>query len=280
MCDGTFLEMFEPTTRDSDVFIATAAKCGQTWLQTLLFHLKTRGHAPDLHGKGLLAVSPWLELPCDSKIRSQPTDRQGLLEQFEELEDPRVWKLHVVWEEIPRPAGSKAKVITITRDPRDVPYSMYSHLKALASIPDPPTDFDSYFERWMDFGFYYKFVRGFWPHKNDPDVLWLRYEDMHSDLRGQTQRILDFLGWELDQEDIDRSLPLVAFKHMQEQEKSKIMGKTDTWKSDKRFFREGGVGRNRARLSEEQERRILDRARREFEPECYDFVVSLPEEAL
>ena len=36
MCNGALLEAFEPTTRASDVFCATAAKCGQTWLLTLM----------------------------------------------------------------------------------------------------------------------------------------------------------------------------------------------------------------------------------------------------
>ena len=44
MCDGELLAQFEPTVRDSDVFITTTAKCGQTWLQALLFHLKTKGN--------------------------------------------------------------------------------------------------------------------------------------------------------------------------------------------------------------------------------------------
>ena len=56
------------------------------------------------------------------------------------LDDPRIIKMHVVWEEIPRPAGSKARVITITRDPRDVPYSMFQHLQSMKFEPgdEPP----------------------------------------------------------------------------------------------------------------------------------------------
>jgi hypothetical protein len=35
-CNGELLERFEPTARSTDVYICTSAKCGQTWLQTLL----------------------------------------------------------------------------------------------------------------------------------------------------------------------------------------------------------------------------------------------------
>lgn len=276
MCDGELLARFEPTTRDTDVFVSTAAKCGQTWLQMLLVHLKTRGRKPDLGGKGLGAVSPWLELPGDIGFGHGLTDRAARLRMLEELDDPRIFKMHVVWEEIPRPHGSRAKIMTVTRDPRDVPYSMFSHLQAMAAEDTAPPDFDTYFERWMDFGFYFKFVRSFWPHRNDSDVLWLRYEDMQRDLRTETRRIADFLGWDLEPEDIDRVLPLVDFSHMRASEKSEIMIDTrGLWKKDRNFFREGAVGKNRARLSEEQARRIVERTHAELGDECARFVLTL-----
>ena len=276
MCDGEMLALFEPTVRDSDVFVSTAAKCGQTWVQTLLVHLKTRGRQPDLGGKGLGAVSPWLELPGDLSFGHGISDRAARLQMLESLGDPRILKMHVVWDEIPRPAGSRAKIVTITRDPRDVPYSMFSHLQAIASEDsDLPKDFDAYFEQWMDFGFYFKFVRSFWPHRDDADVLWLRYEDMQRDLRAQTERIVGFLEWEIEPEDVDRVLPLVDFAHMRASEKSQIFIESrGLWKEGSHFFREGGVGKNRARLSTEQARRIVERAHTELGDECARFVLS------
>lgn len=279
MCDGELLERFEPTVRDSDVFIATSAKCGQTWLQTLLFHLKTKGKEEDFRGVGLHGVSPWLELPTNFGEPDKPIDRDGRMAELEALDDPRVFKMHVIWEEIPRPAGSKAKVMTITRDPRDVPYSMFCHLHAMKHREGegPPANFDDYFEGWMEFGFYFKFVAGFWPHKNDDDVMWLRYEDMQSDLRGQTERIVEFLGWDVTENDIDRVLPLVDFQRMRASEKGTIMRKTGRWKDDGYFFRQGSVGKNRLQLSPDQERRIVDRIHAELPADCARFVLTLPD---
>jgi len=273
MCDGQLLAAFEPTTRDSDVFVSTTAKCGQTWLQTLLFHLKTRGRSPDLHGKGLPGVSPWLEIPTDSGI-IEPTDRESRLAEFEALEDPRVFKLHVIWDEIPRPEGSRAKIMTVTRDPRDVPYSMYCHLRSLKRKDSQPTDdFDAYFERWFKLGFYFKFVRSFWPHQGDPDVLWLSYEEMHADLPAVASQIVSFLQWDLSTEDIERALPLVDFEYMQKSERSTILkSQSDLWDEKGQFFREGAVGKNRAKLSAKQEQRIVERAQRELGPECCKFI--------
>ena len=64
MCNGALLAAFEPTTRPTDVFVATAAKSGQTWLLALMHHLRTGGD-PAFGGKGAMSVTPWLELPRD-----------------------------------------------------------------------------------------------------------------------------------------------------------------------------------------------------------------------
>jgi hypothetical protein len=273
MCDGGLLEAFEPTTRPTDVFVATAAKCGQTWLLALLHHLRTRGADPTFGGDGAFSVSPWLENPRDMRT-GQPFERTARLSQLAALPDPRVFKLHVVFEEVPRPPGSDAKVVTITRDVRDVPYSMYSHIVGLRPglFPGPIGDFDAYFESWLANGYYFKVVRSFWPHRHDPDVLWLRFEDLKADLRGQARRCADFLGWDVDDAALDRAVALADLRHMQANEAALDM--SSAFKEGHRFVREGAVGKNRARLSPDQERRLVARARAEFEPACFEFVMS------
>ncbi|MBW2464558.1 MAG: sulfotransferase domain-containing protein [Deltaproteobacteria bacterium] len=277
MCTGVLLERFEARARDSDVFVTTAAKSGQTWLLTLLFHLKTRGLEPDIRGKGLMNAMPWLELPMDLNSR-EPYDVDQRLAELEALDDPRVFKMHVEWQTVPRPPTSKSKIVTVTRDPRDLPYSMFRHLQALnADLPDSssPVDFDTYFEQWMEYGYIFKFVRSFWPHRGDDDVLWLRFEDMKGDLESEARKIIAFLGWAVDERALGRVLPRVDFAYMQSVEKSKLMvGLEKSWRTDQRFFREGAIGKNRARLNTSQEARIVARARDEFEPECFDWVMS------
>ena len=274
MCDGLLLERFESQVRETDVFIVTSAKCGQTWLQAILFHLKTGGNEPDFRGEGLHGVSPWLEWP--PKFGTDEYDREVRLGELHALDDPRIFKMHVVWDEIPRPLGSEAKVVTITRDPRDIPYSMFAHLHAMKKpFPDLPERFDDYFERWMEFGFYYKFVNSFWPHYHDEDVLWLRYEDLKKNLPGEILKILSFLGWDASDEILERVLPLVDIHHMRQKEKTSVFRKADdNWKEGRHFFREGGVGKNRAQLSADQERRIVERARKEFPDACFNWVMS------
>lgn len=280
MCSGAILEAFEPTTRGSDIFCATAAKCGQTWLLALMHHLRTRGLDPDLGGENLLAVMPWLEQPRDLMAEDRPDyDVDERIAELERLPDPRIFKLHVVWDEIPRAQGSEARIVTITRDPRDLPYSMFKHLEGLsADIRGAfDDDFDMYFEKWMELGYFFELVTSFWPHRDDPDVLWLRYEDLQRDLPTQARKIAGFFGWELEPADYERALPLVGFEHMRATETSVLMrgAVSAPWKEGARFFREGGIGKNRARLSPQQEARIVERAHRELDPACFELVMSI-----
>jgi hypothetical protein len=279
MCDGTLLEAFEPTTRDSDVFCSTPAKSGQTWLMALMFHLRSRGLDPDMGGKGAFAHMPWLEIPFDIGGDGKPFDREQRLAQLAALPDPRIFKLHVLYDEIPRPPGSRSRVVTISRDLRDLPYSMYSHVLGMGRLPKEQEDFDVYFERWLEFGYAFQVVRSMWPHRNEPHVLWLRYEDMKADLKREARRIATFLGWQLSDEELERALPLVSMQRMQQMEDRDRANapaeRNIRWREGARFFREGAVGKNRARLSPEQEARVLERARRDFPPECYDFVMRL-----
>lgn len=277
MCAGGLLEAFEPTTRDTDIFCSTTAKSGQTWLMALLYHLRSRGHDPDMGGRGSFENMPWLEIPFDIAGDKRPYDHAARLAEFAALQDPRIFKMHVLYDEIPRPVASRSRVITITRDLRELPYSMYSHLVGMQQIDPEKVDFNAYFERWLEFGYGFQLARSFWPHRHESHLLWLRYEDMQADLRAEARRICTFLAWDLSEADLDRVLPLVSFSAMQDSEARLLRGASGgpTWREGARFFREGGVGKNRARLSEEQQARVVSRARELLDPECFDFVMSL-----
>ena len=108
-------------------------------------------------------------------------------------------------------------------------------------------------------------------------MLWLRYEDLQSNLRHEAERVARFLDFELSTADIDRVLPLISMERMQQVEDARRQEFADTWvwRPGSRFFREGAVGNNRARLSQQQQARIVARAREELAPECFEFVMSL-----
>jgi hypothetical protein len=147
----------------------------------------------------------------------------------------------------------------------------------MGRLPPEQQDFGAYFERWMDFGYAFKVVASMWPHRDEPHLIWLRYEDMKADLRREARRLATFLHWDVTEAELDRVLPLVSLERMQQVEDREraTPGRRSVWQPGTRFFREGKVGKNRARLTPEQEARILERARAELAPACFDFVMRL-----
>lgn len=272
MCSGEILARFEPTCRDTDVFTTTIAKCGQTWLTSLLHHLATRGDDPDLGGGRLGDVVPWLELPRPPG-GAEPFDVEARLARIEAMPDPRIFKMHVAYDEVPLPAeGCEARVITILRDPRDVPYSMYRHLLALAHGPlgDDPPDFPTYVrERWMTLGLYPTYLNSYWSHRDDPRFLMLRYEALKADLPAEARRICDHLGWDRTDAEIARAVALVDFGRMQAREGQDFQSGALT---RGRFFRQGAVGANRRELGPELEIEVMTWLAERVPPEALAFV--------
>ena len=188
------------------------------------------------------------------------------------LPDPRVFKMHVAYDEVPVPATSPARVITIFRDPRDVPYSMYRHLLALAHGPlgaEPP-DFPTYVrERWMRLGHYPTYLNSYWSQRDDPRFLMLRFEDLKADLVGEARRICTHLGWDRTDAELEQVADLVDFRRMQQREGEDFLAGHMT---NGRFFREGAVGRNRRQLGPELEVELMTWLEAQVPPEAFAFV--------
>eukprot|EP00457_Paulinella_chromatophora_P011084 gb/GEZN01011209.1/.p1 GENE.gb/GEZN01011209.1/~~gb/GEZN01011209.1/.p1 ORF type:complete len:345 (-),score=22.12 gb/GEZN01011209.1/:74-1108(-) len=293
ICDGDLLEKIEKVVRPTDVITCTPAKCGQTWLQNILFNLKHKGQKSV--GTSLFDESPWLEFPIDATNTTRTGSLQlfthhQALEVLAKLSNPRIFKMHVEYDNIPfNPQGEKCKVITITRDPRDVSYSMYKHIRAssielkfslwfklltkLGLMPDFKEDkgferyfYDMFLTRWNNL---FSIPKSFWPHRHEAHVLWLRYEDLQGDLRGQLKRIVDFLEWDwCDEQVIDAVIPLVSIEHLQSQE-NVMFGEMF---SKGKFFREGKVGKNRQHLTKDMESKLIAMCKREWPADLVDFM--------
>eukprot|EP00457_Paulinella_chromatophora_P010429 gb/GEZN01010531.1/.p1 GENE.gb/GEZN01010531.1/~~gb/GEZN01010531.1/.p1 ORF type:complete len:346 (+),score=29.02 gb/GEZN01010531.1/:66-1103(+) len=292
-CDGDLLEKIEKVVRPTDIITCTPSKCGQTWLQNILFNLKHKGQKSI--DTALFDESPWVECPVDitSSTRNGYMEiftHQQVLDGLAKLSDPRIFKMHVEYNDIPfNPQGKKCKVITITRDPRDVAYSMYKHMRAmgvdfhlpswvkylvkLRVIPDFKEDkgferyfYDMFLSSWNNL---FSVPKSFWPHRHEPHVLWLRYEDLQKDLRGQLNRIVEFLEWDwCDDQVIETVIPLVTIEHLRSQE-NVLFG--DMFSKGK-FFREGKVGKNRQHLTKDMESKLIALCKREWPADLVEFM--------
>eukprot|EP00591_Stephanopyxis_turris_P004460 CAMPEP_0195525268 /NCGR_PEP_ID=MMETSP0794_2-20130614/25633_1 /TAXON_ID=515487 /ORGANISM="Stephanopyxis turris, Strain CCMP 815" /LENGTH=243 /DNA_ID=CAMNT_0040655691 /DNA_START=408 /DNA_END=1139 /DNA_ORIENTATION=+ len=235
-----------------------------------------------MEGKGILNVVPWLEIPMDFERSVEPYQLDERLQSMNlmSLDIPRVFKMHVLFDEVPRPPSSKSKVITILRDLRDVPYSFYQHLQASRHGPfkERTPSFEDWFDSWLENGpYFFLHLKSFWPHFNDPNVLFLRYEDMKRDAYAETHKIVQFLGWkedlDLTDEHITSAIELASFRNMQRTEKS-VLFVGDSFHEDKNFVREGKVGTNRAKLTDDMEKRLMERAKEELPQDALDWILS------
>ena len=255
----------EPT----DILITTAPKAGTTWMQQILYQIKSRGN-PDFNY--IDEVIPWLELPHTNY------SWQESLEKYQQLEAPRIFKTHCTYSQTPHP--DRVSIILSSRDPRDCCVSFYHHFMSMKQSAldllgvQRPRTFDEYFEEWMSFGAWFRNVASWWPHKNDNNVLWFRYEDMVKDLSGTVDKILDFLGWSLATEEKASVLEYSSFTWMKKHN-DKFAARFDSGESmfePDGFIRKGQIGDHKTLMTLQHEEQILERAKQELPEDCIKFL--------
>ncbi len=265
--DPVCLANFKP--RSTDILITTAAKAGTTWMQQILHQLRTGG---DVNFNSIDDVVPWLEAP---RKNSSTEER---LAYYESLNNPRIFKTHCTYPQTP--GTDKVRIILSSRDPRDCCVSFYHHVMdmtddALAHVNmTQPQSFDEYFDRWMSFGSWFRNIESWWPHKKDPNVLWLRYEDMKQDLPKALNSILSFLEWQRTPEEMEKIQHYTSFEWMKAHT-NKFASQLSQGKPSFKpggFIRKGKVGDYKTLLTADQETIILEKAKKTLPQDCLDFL--------
>ena len=68
----------------------------------------------------------------------------------------------------------------------------------------------------VDFGDYFDHVLSWWAHKDDDNVLFLKYEDMKKDLPSAVDKIAKFIGQDISKELVDEIAHKTTFANMKE----------------------------------------------------------------
>jgi len=270
--DPSLLAHFK--ARPTDILITTAPKAGTTWMQQILYQLHTGG---DANFDSIHQCVPWLELP------RKDMSWQEQLEFYETLPDPRIFKTHCTYEQTPglqNPPAERPRIILSSRDPRDCCVSFYHHVmsmtdEALEHVDMArPSSFDAYFTNWMSFGAWYRNIKSWWPHINDDNVLWLRYETMVKNFGISMDQLLKFLGWQLTEEERYKVSEYCSFPWMK-QHADKFVTRFEDGRSmfnPGGFIRKGKTGDHKNLMSKEQELLILQRARETLPEDCLNFI--------
>jgi len=171
--------------REDDVYVAGYPRSGGTLLQVMLLELTGRGGFDFVH---LASRSPVLDVEL---VR-------GNARFVEALPRPRILRSFRRREELPR----RGRFVYVARDLYDVAASAYRHGSLLVGHDPERRAFFRRFLRghvslscsWFDH------LRSWWPHRDDPDVLFLDYDEAVGDLDAAIRRVADFCGLAVDEE--------------------------------------------------------------------------------
>ena len=134
------------------------------------------------------------------------------------------------------PSITPGKYIYVIRNPKDVLVSYFHHDR---NIPfNPLYEWDEYFEKFMrgdvDFGNYFDHVLSWWAHKDDDNVLVLKYEDMKKDLPSAVATIAKFIGQDISKELVEEIAHKTTFENMKKDS-------TANYEWMKKFAKPGGT---------------------------------------
>jgi len=291
-------EINELEVREDDVWISSFPKCGTTWTQEMVWNI-----VHNLDFKTARAVTldervPFLELSA----LSEPDNLEGAeevagtfsmdsMDQVKNLKSPRVIKTHLSIDMLPEQVlQKKAKIIYVTRNPRDAVVSFYNHWRILENYTGTFEVFLSAFLADVC-GYYTPFIQhvlGYWNKKNDVKMLFLTYEEMKADLPKVIKRVADFLAKSLTDEEVSTLADHLSFKNMSNNAAVnkedvvefaiKLHGGNSIQEAKSgggKFMRKGEVGDWQNHLTEEQVSRMAAWENRQLHGSDFSFVYHL-----
>jgi aryl sulfotransferase len=261
--------------RDGDVVVATYAKSGTTWMQQIVTQLVFNGD-PDAD----LTNSPWLDL------RIAPRDE--VFAMLAEQTNRRVVKTHLPIDALT--FSPKARYLYVARDGRDLVWSFHNHLllmeeevyEALNTTPGrvgpeilrPSPDVYQFFQDWMDRDGYpiwpfWEHVRGWWEARNVANIRLVHFNELKRDLPGMIGKLADFLEFDIDEPRWNQIVEHCTFDYMKENAAQIFPLAEKAFQGGARTFVNKGTNQRwKDVLTEEDNRRYLETARRELGEDC------------
>ncbi|KAG8230726.1 hypothetical protein J437_LFUL010827 [Ladona fulva] len=242
--------------RPDDVFVVSFPRTGSTWTQELVWLL---GHDLDYEGAKLPQQirAPLLEISAvlsnDEDILGWVNQNGDLLDLMEQAPSPRYLKSHLMWHLLPRQIETvKPKIIYVARNPKDMCVSYYHYCCLVHRMnPDSFEEFCDLFLRGKTaMGNIWDHIFGFWNRRHEPNILFLKYEDMKKDFMAVIKEVARFLGKNPSEEEIIKLEEYLSFKNMQKNPAVNLKPLMDTLRGEdymghenrSNFIRKGVVG--------------------------------------
>ncbi|XP_003803548.1 bile salt sulfotransferase-like [Otolemur garnettii] len=197
--------------KDEDVLIITFPKSGTNWLIEILCLIHSKGDTKWVQSVPNWERSPWIEAENGFAIA---TKKEG----------PRLLTSHLPIHLFPKSfSSSKAKVIYLIRNPKDVIVSGYFFWNSV-NLAKKPKSVEQYLEWFMEgtvpYGSWFDHVRGWMSMRERENFLLLSYEELKQDTEGNIEKICQFLGKKVEPEELSLILKNSSFQAMKENKMS------------------------------------------------------------
>ncbi|KAL9974593.1 hypothetical protein ACROYT_G011646 [Oculina patagonica] len=191
LCD--FISNFQ--TRPDDVFVVTYPKSGTTWMQEIVWQILNEGQVPSTHARERV---PFLE---------RSTNPRALHSDLNALPRPRILKTHLLYNIIPKGSNEDTK--------QDTAVSFFKFVTMMKRF-DGPWEFYAklFIEGNVVWNCWNDHVLDWWKHKDERNVLFLKYEDLQKDLLSHVRMIANFLNKPLPDDLISRIAKQCTFSGM------------------------------------------------------------------
>lgn len=163
-----------------DIFIDTFPKCGTNWTKRIVeLLIGGKDVASEKDGYGL--ATTFFEMVGKDTIAALP--------------EPRIVTTHLAYQLMPKHPA--AKYIYVVRNPKDCCVSFFHHTKKTKAYHFEQGTFEDYLQLFIkgetSFGDYFEHLVSWYPHVDEPNVLFLTYEGMKKDPAAAVLKIAKFL---------------------------------------------------------------------------------------
>ncbi|GAB6020317.1 hypothetical protein CHUAL_003031 [Chamberlinius hualienensis] len=246
-----YFASFKVKFYNEDTMLTSFPKTGTTWAQELVFMVINDGDESVANSINLEERFPYVELVAEAEsdvLNSTPP--------------PRLFKSHMPYSLLPGINSSNYKIVYICRNAKDTVVSLYHFFrmnnlfKFTGTLSDLVNIFVNDLAPYSPYG---KHVLEFWNRsKIDKNVLFLQYEDLQQDIKGNIKRMAEFFGKNLSEEVCEKIAHRCSFAQMSVHPTSNLTyydgNILDFTKS--KFLRKGVVGDWKNHFSDEDNRKM------------------------
>ncbi|XP_036607878.1 sulfotransferase 1C4-like isoform X2 [Trichosurus vulpecula] len=240
---------------------------GTTWMQQILSLIFNKDDLQTIQSIPTWARVPWLE-------------HTYLLDNLTQIETskPRLFTTHLPARLlIHNLKNSKARVVYLARNPKDVLVSFYHFHKFAKFLPDF-NSFEDFFGHFLEgkvnFGSWFSHIKDWLSVQQELNFFLITYEDLSQDPLQAVQSLSDFLGQQLEPKELENIVHYSSFSFMSQNDmlNYSLVPPEVLDHSMGKFMRKGVAGNWKEYFSPEQNARFND----VYQAELGDLTVKFP----